>query len=88
VCNDRACGGDRGSRRGIPALPVCSLDLRGPKPLAVSYPIELTRIGDHIRRRRLDLGLSPREVAVKLGVDPSTVENWERPGCSQQLVSE
>jgi transcriptional regulator with XRE-family HTH domain len=34
-------------------------------------------LGDHIRKRRLDLGLLQREVAEKLRVRPSTVQNWE-----------
>ena len=34
-------------------------------------------MGDHLRKRRLDLGLLQREVADRLGVDPSTVTNWE-----------
>lgn len=35
-------------------------------------------IGDHLRKRRLDLGLLQREVAVRVGVDACSVRNWER----------
>ncbi len=35
-------------------------------------------MGDHVRRRRLDLGLLQREVATLLGVSKSTMEGWER----------
>jgi transcriptional regulator with XRE-family HTH domain len=41
------------------------------------YPTELRTIGDHIRKRRLDLGLLQREVALLVGVDKTTVFNWE-----------
>jgi transcriptional regulator with XRE-family HTH domain len=35
-------------------------------------------LGEHIKKRRLDLGLLQREVAEQLGVDKFTVLNWER----------
>jgi transcriptional regulator with XRE-family HTH domain len=35
-------------------------------------------LGDHIRKRRLDLGLLQKQVAKKIGVDESTIYNWER----------
>jgi len=34
-------------------------------------------IGDHLRKRRLDLGLLQGEVADRLGVTESSVTNWE-----------
>jgi transcriptional regulator with XRE-family HTH domain len=37
----------------------------------------LKTLGDHIRKRRLDLGLLQREVAAKLSVTESTIWNWE-----------
>jgi len=41
------------------------------------YPVEPLTIGDHIRKRRLDLGLKQAEVARQIGVTESTVWNWE-----------
>jgi transcriptional regulator with XRE-family HTH domain len=35
-------------------------------------------LGDHIRKRRLDLGLFQKDVAVAIGVDTNTVTNWEK----------
>jgi transcriptional regulator with XRE-family HTH domain len=35
-------------------------------------------LGEHIKKRRLDLGLLQREVAEQLGVNKFTVLNWER----------
>ena len=34
-------------------------------------------LGDHIRKRQLDLGLLQKEVAEKLGVDTASIVNWE-----------
>lgn len=42
-----------------------------------SYPKELKHLGDHIRKRRLDLQLSQHEVARQLGVATRTVKHWE-----------
>lgn len=61
----------------IPALPFCHAHLSGPRPLPRSYPQVLATIGDHLRRRRLDLGLLQRAVAERLGANPLTVTNWE-----------
>jgi transcriptional regulator with XRE-family HTH domain len=37
----------------------------------------LATIGDHLRKRRLDLGLLQREAAERIGVDHCTITNWE-----------
>ena len=63
----------------------CHIRLTGRKPLPVAYPRELRTLGDHLRKRRLDLGLLQREVAEKLGVDEMTVCNWEINRTSPQL---
>jgi DNA-binding XRE family transcriptional regulator len=50
-------------------------------PLTIKPLEELTRepvtLGDHLRRRRLVLGLYQKEVAALLGVATSTIWNWE-----------
>ncbi len=51
--------------------------LRAKKPVSKAYPSSLKTIGDHIRKRRLDLKLTQKQVAEKLGVDEATVWNWE-----------
>ena len=40
-------------------------------------PKTLTTLGDHIRKRHLDLGLWQKVVAATLGVTVSGVTNWE-----------
>jgi transcriptional regulator with XRE-family HTH domain len=52
--------------------------LRGNKPKNPVYPKELETIGDHIREKRLDLGLRQADVALRLGVDLFTLINWEK----------
>jgi transcriptional regulator with XRE-family HTH domain len=51
--------------------------LHAKKPVSKAYPNELVTVGDHIRKRRLDLKLTQKEVGTVLGVDESTVWNWE-----------
>ena len=48
-------------------------------------PKELKTLGDHIRRRRIELGLLQREVAGLLGADPGSVNAWER-NCRQPVL--
>jgi transcriptional regulator with XRE-family HTH domain len=60
------------------ALPFCSLKLKSTKPISDQYPKEINTLGDHIRKRRLDLGLLQREVAEKIGVTKATIYHWER----------
>lgn len=50
---------------------------RGKKPKNEGYPTKLVTLGDHIRKRRLDLRLIQRDVAHKIGADESSVWNWE-----------
>ncbi|MBI4719430.1 MAG: transcriptional regulator [Planctomycetes bacterium] len=59
-------------------MPFCHLALRGQKPRSPAWPREIRTVGDRIRRRRLELGLLQREAAALLGVDATTVYNWER----------
>jgi transcriptional regulator with XRE-family HTH domain len=41
------------------------------------YPKEARTLGDHIRRRRYELGLFQKDVAERLSVDKYTVCLWE-----------
>ena len=51
----------------------------------MAYPTGLRSIGDHVRKRRLDLGLLQRDVALQIGVDEATVFNWEAGTASPSL---
>lgn len=61
----------------LPAVPFCALTLKTAKP---PYPEGLRTIGDHIRKRRLDLRLRQRDVADLIGVERVTVGGWETMG--------
>ena len=45
-----------------------------PKP---RYRKQLKHLGDHVRAKRINLGLCQKEVAARIGVDTATVTNWE-----------
>ncbi len=53
-------------------------------PLIIPLLEEFTRapvtLGDHLRRRRIKLGLYQKDVAARLGVTTPTVWNWENRG--------
>jgi site-specific DNA recombinase len=74
-----------GQRNFIPALPFCHISLKGQRPLPQAYPKELKTLGDHLRKRRLDLKLLQKEVALKIGVDEATIYNWENNRSSPEL---
>ena len=45
----------------------------------------LKTLGDHLRKRRLDLALLQRETAEKLGANDMTICNWETDRTAPQL---
>ena len=53
------------------------MTLRAQRLPAPAYPKTLKTLGDHLRKRRLDLKLLQRDVAQKLKVDEASVYNWE-----------
>ncbi len=61
------------------------MTLKASRPLPTVYPQALNTIGDHIRKKRLDLGLLQKEVAQQLGVDSNSVTNWEKGRTSPRL---
>ena len=54
-----------------------------PKP----YDFELKTLGEHVRRKRLVLELTQKEVANQLGVVSWTVLNWEKGYTEPPIVS-
>jgi len=56
-----------------------------PLPKPPGYPVHPQSLGEHLRKRRLDLALYQRQVATKLGVDEITIVNWEK-GRTQPCV--
>jgi DNA-binding XRE family transcriptional regulator len=62
----------------IPMLPFVRVTLTAKRPQNPDYPKELTTLGDHIRKRRLDLGLRQKDVSTTIRVSELTVNGWER----------
>ena len=59
--------------------------LKAHRPLSSAYPKALYTLGDHLRKKRLDLGLLQKDVAKILGVNVDSVCNWENSRSSPQL---
>ncbi|MBM4046643.1 MAG: helix-turn-helix transcriptional regulator [Planctomycetes bacterium] len=67
------------------ALPSCHLAFQARKPRSEAYPKELRTLGDHIRKCRLDLALTQKDVAERLGANETSVWNRERNRSSPAL---
>jgi transcriptional regulator with XRE-family HTH domain len=61
----------------IPALPFCKSTLKTERKRA-GYPCFVNHLGDHIRKRRLDVGLQLKQLAQQLGAHEQCVASWER----------
>ncbi len=66
----------------IPALTRCHHSLRSSKPpkriqTPRPYPFDPITIGDHLRKKRLDLGLLRKHVAARLNTSIDCTRNWE-----------
>lgn len=58
-------------------MPFCHARLSGLRLTSCVHPKSLNTLGDYLRERRLDLGLLQKDVAVRIGLDQSTVRNCE-----------
>ncbi len=74
-----------GFHRNIVALHFCEVTLTAKKPLSEAYPKTLNTLGDHRRKRRLDLKLFQKDVANIIGVDTNSIINWEKNRSSPRL---
>ena len=59
-------------------MPFYNLTLSARKPRNKAYPQDINTLGDHIRLRRLGLGLHQKDVATIVNATTSTVTNWEK----------
>jgi transcriptional regulator with XRE-family HTH domain len=66
-------------------LPFCHVTLSAKKPQSEPYPKAPITLGDHFRKRRLDLKLLQKDVGKLLGVDETTIWNWENNRSGPQL---
>jgi DNA-binding XRE family transcriptional regulator len=56
-------------------LPLVRFRLKCPRPKA--YSENPQTLGGHFKKRRLELGLTQKQAAERLAINPSTVLNWE-----------
>jgi len=56
-------------------LPICQITLRAQKPSLI--PQNPESIGEHIRKRRLEQSLFQSDVARIIGVEETSIYNWE-----------
>jgi transcriptional regulator with XRE-family HTH domain len=59
------------------ALPCLRYRRTNAKPYPASYPNNPSSIGEHIRKKRMDLGLLQADIAKQLRVSDETINNWE-----------
>jgi transcriptional regulator with XRE-family HTH domain len=58
-------------------LPIIHLALNTGKPNRSDYPKVPKTIGEHIKKRRMDLKLLQKDIGQRLGVHCLTITNWE-----------
>ncbi len=57
-------------------LPFVQVIVKAQKPSPC--PNHPTTLGQHLKKRRMELGLLQNEVAERLGLDECTIGNWEK----------
>ena len=58
-------------------MPFCHAELRAAKPDSIHYPKQINTLGDHIRKRRMNLRLLQKQAADQIGVHAMTITGWE-----------
>ena len=56
---------------------ACKIEIPLKIPKLPKLTKEPVTLGDHLRRRRLELGMFQKDVAAQIGVTASTIWNWE-----------
>ncbi|MCE5323079.1 helix-turn-helix domain-containing protein [bacterium] len=59
-------------------LPFCHIVIQAQKPHQLCYPHNPKTLGEHIRKRRLDLRLTLKDVERLLDVSYRSVSDWEK----------
>jgi len=69
------------------ALPFCHVRIRTAKTRTDGYPSHPRTLGEHLRRQRIDLGHTQRQVAEQIGVNASTIRSWENGSNQPRLAA-
>ena len=62
---------------GLPALAFCGFETSAPGLKFMRHPKNLTTIGEHVKKKRIDLRLLQKEVAERIGVSEDCITLWE-----------
>lgn len=62
---------------GIPALPFSRINTTIAKPIKINETGKIESIGEHLKLKRLQLGLLQKDVAQMVGVSEDSVTYWE-----------
>lgn len=65
-------------------MTICTLELEATWQPSQGYPSLPSCYGEHLRKGRLDLNLTQKELALILEVYESTIDKWERLGVIPQ----
>lgn len=66
-------------------LPFCHLVLQAQKPGPKAYPDSPKTMGEHIRKRRMDLHLTRKGLGEILAVSPYSIKEWEEGNASPRV---
>jgi len=58
--------------------PKINLTIQRPKTMPDGYPLRPKTLGEHIKKKRMDMGLYQKDVARIIGVSTDTITNWEK----------
>ena len=70
---------------GIHALPCLRFEQQIDKPLPKSIPINPQTLGEHIRKRRMELRLFQRDIAAIFNVSEDCITYWENNRSEPQI---
>lgn len=70
--------------RILPLFPYFRLRLVAKRPPPPGYPLNPVTLGEHLRKKRIDLGLTQKGLAARFQVTVGTVCNWEKDDFSPQ----
>jgi DNA-binding XRE family transcriptional regulator len=59
-------------------LPFCHVNLKAKKPTPFDDPSSFKGLGDHLKKRRFDLGINQVDLAKLLRVTETTIVHWEK----------
>src|SRR5690606_30970241 len=77
---------DYKNRRGILALPISRYAKTTPKSVfKADYPTFPETLGQHIRKRRMDLGLFQKDIAEIVGTSIDSITFWENGRAQPQI---